>query len=405
MEPGSCRAPYAAVVRAAPEPESEPESQPESTWRETAYDWAPVVAVAAVGAVGLGLEHPWTQGRATLTLMALLTALPLAGRRPHPVAAGLALSLVLSIQTHALGQGLHFGSFCAVLIAMFSLARHVGPRARSAAGALALGAGVVVAQVAELAAAPRDVVFPLFYLTGTWLLGRGIRGLHDQAQRLSELNRVREAEQESRARLAVANERLALARDLHDLIGHTVTLMVVQAGAARETLRSDPDATARSLVEIQDAGRRGLTELRHLVETMREPDEPAPSPGLDGLAALRASLLASGLTVEVDCSGELESVPVTTGQTAYRVVQEALTNVLRHSAAERASVSLRARSGELCIEVRDAGPPRQPTTASAGHGLRGMQERLHLLGGQVECGPSSDGGFRVVATLPTRIPA
>lgn len=361
-------------------------------------DWGPVVAVATVSMTGLGLENPWRGTTAALVLTALATALPLGWRRTLPAWTGAAVGVALGLQTHVAGGSLHFGSFCAVLIATFSIGRYAAARGAAVGGVLTLGGLVVVAQARELRESPADIVFPLFYLTAAWFVGRGIRVLHDQASRLRLLNETLERDRENRALLAVAEERMRLARELHDVVGHTVTLMVLQAAAAEETLTRDPDATRRSLVAVQAAGRRGMEDLRSVLDVL---SAPGAGPG-EGLDALVDRMAAAGVRLELDGHEALDEVGGVVSTALLRVAQESLTNVLRHSRADRVAVRVVRTDGEVQLLVTDPGPARTTDPGDhspGGRGLASMRERVEQLGGRIQVGPSG-AGFSVAASLP-----
>ncbi|HET6627690.1 MAG TPA: histidine kinase [Nocardioidaceae bacterium] len=375
---------------------------PPTPWWSALADWAPVVAVAALSQTGIGLENPWTGSGLELALTGLATALPLGWRRTRPVAMGTIVAAALCVQVLVVGGSLHFGSFCAALISMYSVARYTAHRWRAVGGGVLLAVGVVVAASASLSSAPSDVAFPIFYFTGTWLLGRGMRTLTHRADHLQRLNESLAREREQEARLAVATERLRIARDLHDVVAHTVMLMVVQAEAAAETLGSDPVATGQALSAVQEAGRHGMDDLRDLVGVLRDGNEtgPATPPGLADLDALRRRMQESGLEVELHREGDLGALPGPLGWCAYRVVQEALTNVLKHSHAARVQVRVVADEQCLQVAVHDPGPARAGArAASHGHGLAGMAERLGTHDGVLRAGPLA-GGFRVTAEVP-----
>ncbi|MBB4764199.1 sensor histidine kinase [Amorphoplanes digitatis] len=224
-----------------------------------------------------------------------------------------------------------------------------------------------------------------------------------------ELARTRCIRREQERRRIVSDERARLARELHDVIAHNVSLMVVQAGAAADVFDRRPERARAALDTIQDAGRSALGELRVMLQALR-PDgtEPrSPQPGLDQLDALAASLGAAGLAVAVNRAGPARIVPADVSLSAYRIVQESLTNTLRHARATRAEVDLRWTDAALHLEITDDGAPaaRVPAPHGAGAGLVGMRERARLVGGSLDAGPLPAGGFRVSARLPLGAPA
>jgi len=227
-----------------------------------------------------------------------------------------------------------------------------------------------------------------------------------------ELDRSRCIRREQERRRIVSDERARLARELHDVVAHNVSLMVVQAGAAADVFDRRPERAREALDTIQEAGRSALGELRAMLQTLR-PDgqEPrAPQPGLDQLDTLAASLEAVGLPVAVNRDGVAREVPADVSLSAYRIVQESLTNTVRHARATRAEVHLRWTDAALHLEITDDGTATAARVPPAfgggpGAGLAGMRERARLVGGSLDAGPLHAGGFRVSASLPLGVPA
>jgi signal transduction histidine kinase len=209
-----------------------------------------------------------------------------------------------------------------------------------------------------------------------------------------------ESERDREASRRVTEERLRIARDLHDVVGHHLALINVQAGVAAHVLDDQPAQARQSLAHIRQASRSALEELRDTIGLLREPDEPAaptePTAGLSGLAALVASFRRSGLRIEEDVRGVARPLPSAADVTAYRVIQESLTNVCKHAAAPAARLSLDYQPAALHIVVANPGWGG----GAPGHGIRGMRERVAALGGDLRAGPSAD-GFQVTAVLPT----
>ena len=209
---------------------------------------------------------------------------------------------------------------------------------------------------------------------------------------------------------AVAAERASIARELHDVIAHNVSVMVVQAGANRVTPPAEPDAAREAFASIEATGRQALSETRRLLGLMRRDGErqsPAPQPGLEHLTALADQVRTAGLPVTVLVRGDARPVPAGLNLSAYRIIQEALTNVLKHAGPAATEVLVRYLDRELQIQVTDHGPPALPAPGGrkgSGHGLIGMRERVALYGGQLEVGPLPGGGFRVRACLPLEPP-
>jgi len=222
---------------------------------------------------------------------------------------------------------------------------------------------------------------------------------------LGELGRTRALRREDERRRIVAEERARIARELHDVLAHTVSVIVVQANAAEDVFDARPDLVRRALASIGTAAQATLGELRVLLQTMSADTgaEPgAPQPGLAQLDRLAASLGATGLRVELRCADLSDPLPSAVDLSAYRIVQESLTNTLRHSQATRAQVTVHRATGSVRVEVCDDGPARVAgrVTDSDRRGIVGMRERARLLGGTLDAGPTPQGGFRVRADLP-----
>jgi len=212
-------------------------------------------------------------------------------------------------------------------------------------------------------------------------------------------------DREVATREAVAAERAAIARELHDVVAHHMSVMVVQAGAARAVGATDPAATAEALRQIEASGRTGLAEMRRLLEVLKAEEDGngrAPQPGLARLGELLDAMRASGLPVEAVVEATPRALSPGVDLSAYRIVQEALTNSLRHAGGASARVVVRYEPDALELEIADDGPgPPQDPGASGGHGLIGMRERVQLFGGELEAGPRQGGGFLVRARLPS----
>ncbi len=360
--------------------------------------WGPVVAVVALNQAGVGLENPWAGSSLALSLTSGLLAGPLVLRveRPSWVATLIAGAIVAQ---EALGGSLGLASFVAVLVSAYSGGRHL-PLRRAVLVVGVLLAGVVVAMRAALPEDAGELVFPLFYISSTAILGSVVRRLVRQAADLARLNAALAAERDATARLAVARERLRLARDLHDVVAHTLTVAVVQSANAEQALEGhEPDRAAAALRVVQEAGRRGLADLRSMVRVLREPGVPEAEPGLEEIEALGAVMSSAGLHVVVRREGDLGGVSPLLGRELARVAQEALTNVVKHSGAGEAVVHLFGGDEHVRLVVEDPGPALSSGLPSGRVGLCGMAERLAPHGGMVTFGASGE-GFRVEARVP-----
>jgi signal transduction histidine kinase len=216
--------------------------------------------------------------------------------------------------------------------------------------------------------------------------------------------RLAERERELARREAVVDERARIARELHDAIAHHVSMMVVQAGAERRVLDDGAESTREVLSTIERVGRSALTEMRRLVGMLRgdDGDELAPQPSLAGVPALVDGLRDAGFPVELRVDGERRELPVGIELSAYRVIQEGLTNALKHAGRAHVRVHVKYGPGSLQLEIADDGTGSPAALPSGGHGLAGIQERVALYGGELETGPGSSGGFVLRVLLPTR---
>jgi signal transduction histidine kinase len=235
-----------------------------------------------------------------------------------------------------------------------------------------------------------------------WVAGFAVRTWVEQAEVATSHATRAEQERDTATRVAVAEERVRIARELHDIVAHAVSVMVLQVGAVRHQL---PDAMAEdrdALSAVEHAGRGALTEMRRLLNVMRRDGDGvalAPQPGLDGLDSLVKEIGRAGLPVELHLDGESFALPPGIDLSAYRIVQEGLTNALKHARASHAEVTVRYAPDEVVIEVRDDGVGATPSDGH-GHGLIGIRERVKLYGGEMTAGTSNGGGFTLSARLP-----
>jgi signal transduction histidine kinase len=245
------------------------------------------------------------------------------------------------------------------------------------------------------------VFIPIDFMVA-WVAGFALRERSEQAEAAEVRAAVAERERDAAARIAVAEERARIARELHDIVAHAMSVMVLHVGAVRHKL---PDSLAEdrdALTGVERAGRTALAEMRRLLAAMREAGDEAelvPQPGLDGLDSLREEIGRAGLPVELHVDGDPFPLPRGIDLSAYRIVQEGLTNALKHSRATKADVTVRYRPGEVQLEVRDNGVGTS-TTDGLGHGLVGIRERVKIFGGEMTAGSANGGGF----VLNTRLP-
>lgn len=236
---------------------------------------------------------------------------------------------------------------------------------------------------------------------GPWLAGRLTRRFRDQARELRVLNRELERRRTEDAERAALAERTRIARELHDVVAHHLSLMVLQAGAAERVMPSDPERARSEIADLRRTGQAALVEMRRLLDLLRSDDSGEPRAGrtgLDQLDDLVASVCAAGLRTRLVRQGTVPPLPAGHDLAAYRIVQEALTNALKHAAATECEVLVGHEDGRLVVEVSDNGRP--PAAVAAGHGLIGMRERASYLGGALQAGAAAEGGWRVRLTVP-----
>jgi signal transduction histidine kinase len=327
--------------------------------------------------------------------VALLVAqvVPLVWRRRAP----LAVLVVVA------GAGLAYGVaelpdpaiMFAPAVALYTVA---ASRPRSVTIPVAVAAGLLgtATIVATADSDVADVAVNYFVGITAWVVGDTVRTQREQAARA-------EAQRAGDARRAVAEERVRIARDLHDVVAHHLSVIVVQSEAAQEVLDARPDQAGAAMGRVADTARTALAELRRVLGVLRSEADGgaarAPQPDLAGVDDLVAAVRQAGLTVDVRTEGPARPVTGVVGLTAYRVVQEALTNVLRHAAARRAEVALSFGDDALVVTVSDDG--RGPAGGDGGgHGIAGMRERVAIAGGSLDAGPRDGGGFAVRARLP-----
>ncbi|MHB8398730.1 MAG: sensor histidine kinase [Candidatus Limnocylindrales bacterium] len=337
----------------------------------------------------------------------LATILPVAFRRVAPLSA-IAINTAVSLPfIVAYGAGNSLADMVTVLLLIYSVGRYSDGR-RLLAGAACGLLLVVEVGIGGRLVSPSDWAYVLLLCGSALVLGVALRIQTQRAVFLAVAADRAQREQEATAQAAVHEERARIARELHDVVAHNVGLIVLQAGGARSVLGSDPDRARTALQQVEETGRQTLAEMRHLVGILRV-DEGAsrqPLPRLERLPALLDEARASGLTVELTVEGPVAELPAGLELAAYRLVQEALTNVRKHAPTSHAEVRVCYEPDRIRIEVSDDGGPsgavRDPArnTSGPGHGLIGMRERVQMYEGRMQAGPMSDGGFRVEAVLP-----
>jgi signal transduction histidine kinase len=334
---------------------------------------------------------------------AVLVLAPLLVHRRHPFAAGAGMWLLAAAVSFADGRLVVVVSaiYLAGLAAAFLLGNDGDPAFARVGLAVILGCAAVV-MLNDPGRAARDVVVIPAIFAIAWLAGTAQRTRTTQAMAAEERAAHAERERGSAARIAVAEERLRVARELHDIVAHAVSVMVLQTGAVRHRLRDASGEDAEALVRVEQTGRTALAEMRRLVGAMRRPDEQAalaPAPGLAALDALLDEVRSAGLAVDLHVDGEPFQLPEAIDLSAYRIVQEGLTNTLKHAGAVQADVRIGYAPSELRIDVRDDGAGSAGGDG-LGHGLAGVRERVALYGGRMEAANADGGGFLLRTRLP-----
>jgi signal transduction histidine kinase len=341
--------------------------------------------------------------------LASATVLALTLRRRLPVAV-LGFVTAMSVTLAAFGYAPTLGPAVAFLIAVYTVAAHRGLATSMPAGTAAIGVFVVLMGVQRYGLWQSVTNTVLFI--GVWWLGRSLRlrraYLDELEARAQRLERAREAD----SRAARTEERSRIARELHDVVAHHVSVMTVQAGAARRILDRDPESVRDALTTIEQMGRTALGEMRRLVGVLRTEAEPvrselSPQPGVHDLSRLVDQLRETGMQVQLWIEGESRSLSPGVDLAAFRLVQEALTNTLKHAGPQaRAWVRIEYADRQLRVEVEDDGRGLVAglgRPAGNGHGLVGMRERVALYGGDLRIGPRSGGGFEVRARFPLEV--
>jgi signal transduction histidine kinase len=342
----------------------------------------------------------WGGPRAAELLSALLISVPLLWRKRYPIVVLVVVSVggmidVASVAPRQAG----FEPFVAQIVAYYSLGAH--ETERRSVGALVAFTVFGAIPAAFLHETVGSVAPSLVFTFAAWLVGVIIRSWRSRAVELERANRELEQQRELQAEAAVAVERGRIARELHDVIAHNVSMIVVQAGAAARVLEGEQPHVRDALDAIETTGRDTVDEMRRLLGVLREDADGAllsPQPGLADLDRLVANVREAGLPVDVQVEGTPQPLPPALDLTAYRIAQEALTNALKHAGPARAELTVRYEPAAVEIEVRDTGAGNG-NGAGTGHGLVGMRERAALWGGRVEAGRGSD-GWRVRARLP-----
>ena len=360
-----------------------------------------VLAAIAIGELAASddVDAPWSMS----ALFALGTTVPLIWRRqaPLPVLAATLGTIAIVDIAYQMANAAS-APFAGVLVAAYASGAYTDRRdGRIAAAIIAVLVLAMAASIGEDVFG--DVIFIGGILYAVWGAATVVRSRQELATALAARTVELEHEREEKAKLAVAEERARIARELHDVVAHKLSIMVVQAGAERRAIAGERPETSEVLRTIEDTGRTAMAEMRRLLGMLRRSDDElalAPQPSLAHLEDLVTQVREAGLPVELHVEGEPRALAPGIDLSAYRIVQEALTNALKHAGPARARVTVRYGETELDIEIADDGAGAPEPAPAGGHGLVGMRERVALFGGEIGAGPRRGGGYAVRARLP-----
>ncbi len=378
-------------------------------------DWVAAAVAAATVLFNVGLLHGFRYHAPTAltAVVAVAGTAPAAVRRIWPIP-------VLAVVTGACCVLMAHGRVPNVVFVVLGMAVYTAAvRCRRKAAVavlvvveLALGAAMLTA--AAGARSQQDMARGLLVAAALWFVGDSVRERRRYLAGLAEQAEQQQRAEAERSRQAVREERVRIARELHDVVAHSLSVVTVQAGVGRKIEAVRPGEALRALRAVEVTGRGALEELRRILGLLRDDEQPpslAPVPGIEDLEELADSVRAAGIPVSLAVTGDAAEVPPAAALTAYRIVQEALTNVVKHARRAEAAVRVRAGPDGVRITVTDTGagepgPDTGPAAAAAGqHGIVGMRERAAAFGGTLDAGTLPGGGFRVTAFLPVSAPA
>ncbi|WP_214322792.1 sensor histidine kinase [Nonomuraea sediminis] len=338
-------------------------------------------------------------------LLAVLTSAPLVLRRRHPVA----VLAVITVSLIGCGLADYPNGFqtLSVLVGLYTVAAYRREGYRDGVLALALMASILVPDLIGSGltfAAVNNLFENVLQLGASWAIGEVVRSRRLRHQDLVEHARHLEIEREEKALRAVAEERVRIARELHDVVAHHLSVISIQSGAGGRLIATEPDTAREAFSAIATTTREALTELRHLLSVLRltpetGEDSYAPQPGLAQLDTLLERARLSGLSIQRATSGQVRPLPPGVDRCLYRIAQESLTNVLKHAPYANMALTLTYHPAAVTLQVTDDGPATTGA-GSPGHGLIGMRERAALYGGTLTAGPREHGGYTVTAHLP-----
>ncbi len=367
-------------------------------------------ALIVVAALESSLEVALRRDSAQAPTMALwfavpataLMILPLLGRHRFPFAAPASVWILAAALSFADGRLVVFTASATVAgLAAALLLGNLRDAVQARLGLAIVLGGAAIVVYNNPGHAPGDFVFTPVLFAIAWIAGFALRARDVQAEAAEQRAIHAERERESAARIAVAEERARITRELHDIVAHAVSVMVLQVGAVRHSLPEELHEDEEALRSVEQTGRAALAEMRRLLGALHDDGdiELAPQPGLDNLDALVEKVRLAGLPVETHIEGDPVPVPRAIDLSAYRIVQEALTNTLKHANATRADVTVRYEPAGLEVEVRDDGVGSSASDG-LGRGLVGIRERVKIYGGELTAGAADEGGFVLTARLP-----
>lgn len=376
--------------------------------------WGDVALTAALLTLGqlttwlqLDSQDAFAGSRLVNAVVLALGTLPMLWRRSAPTVVVAVSATVLCLPHTVVELDVTLlGQFVPLIVVTASSGYHATAGRALAGAAFAEACMLALSMTTPVLRTPTSLVFNTLVLLGPWAAARGLRHREDRARRLGAALAHERTQFEDRMAEAVERERAEIARDLHDIVAHGVSVMVVQIGGARMQLTDDPDRSARSLLQAEDAGRQALADLRRMLGVLRSSTQPTrstsdagPRPGLHHLEALVQQAGNAGLELQTCVTGNLDRLPPAIDVSAYRIVQEAITNVLKHSRADRARVRIGVDDRLLSMTVCDGGRTRGKSEGR-GYGLVGIRERVAFFGGHARIGPDTSGGWEVTVEIP-----
>jgi signal transduction histidine kinase len=361
-------------------------------------------ALVAIGLTALALAlllsiQPWTDRSYAAAVLAVVHNLSLVFRRVRPIEVvvvqiltGLGVA-ALSFPLEVLGLG--------ILVGTYSVASQRGPRLSLPLLSVIEVSAFVSQQISGQNPQASTQIGNALVLAAAWVLGNSVHARRSYAEELERRNEELRSARDELALAAVSEERLRIARELHDVVAHSLSMIAVQSGVGAHVIDARPDEAKRSLQIIEDASKSALVEIRRLLGILRESNGDTaldPAPRLKDIGAIVERVRNAGPQVELHVYGDISTLPLGADLAAFRIVQEALTNVVKHADSARARIVINRSPTELRVEVVDDGNGTSPS--SGGQGLVGMRERVEMFGGNFEAGPMPEGGFRVDARIP-----